>query len=131
MEFEQFVEQVKNEVKELVGHDYSVSVNCVMKINRELQGLSILKNGSELSPSVYLEDYFEDFKKGKSIRTIASEIVHISRERKQNMATIIDNISNYEWVRPRLRVKLINYQKNEKLLKTIPHESFDLKIKTL
>ncbi len=124
MEFEQFVEQVKNEVKELVGYEYSVSVNCVMKINRELQSLSILKNGSELSPSVYLEDYFEEFKKGKSIRVIASEIVHISRERKQNMSSIIDNISNYEWVRPRLRVKLINYQKNEKLLKTIPHERF-------
>lgn len=124
MNFEQFIDQVKNEVRLQIGSDYSVSVNCVMKINRELQGLSILHNGSDFSPSIYLEDFFEEYKRGKSIYDIATEIITISKQRKQNMASIMNNIQNFDWVRPRLRVKLINYQKNERLLKSIPYEKF-------
>lgn len=115
---------VKNEVKKKVGNDYSVSVKCVLKINRELQALSILHNGSKYAPSIYLEDFFKEYKNGKAICDIASEIVMISKQRKKDTAFILENIRNFDWVKPKLRVKLINYQKNEKLLRTIPHEKY-------
>lgn len=122
LDFENFIETVKNEVKNRVGSEYQVSVHCVMKINRELQGISILHKGTECTPSIYLEDFYEDYKRGKSIKEIATEIIAISEHKKQNIASIMENIQNYKWVQPRLRVKLINYDRNKKLLQAIPHE---------
>jgi len=122
MNFETFIEEVKKEVKTLVGEECSVSVNCVMKINRELQGISILQRGTSISPSVYLEDYYKEYQSGKSINEIATEIVSISKQRKHNMVSMAENLQDYQWVKPRLRVKLINYDRNEKLLQTSPHE---------
>lgn len=122
MNFDQFVETLKNEVKQLVGAEYSVSVNCVMKVNRELQGLNIRYKDSVVSPSIYLEDYFQEYQLGKDIEKIAEEIIGISKYRKLNVDVITEGIQNYEWVKPRLRMKLINYDKNLKMLQTVPHE---------
>jgi len=124
MNFEMFIKEVKKEVKTLVGEECSVSVNCVMKINRELQGITILQRGTSISPSVYLEDYYKEYQSGRSINEIATEIVSISKQRKHNMVSMAENLQDYQWVKPRLRVKLINYDRNEKLLQTSPHERF-------
>ena len=124
MNFEQFIDAVKNEVREIVGEHYTVSVNCVMKINRERQGLSISGKGTDTFPSVYLEEFYEDYKSGKPVHDIALEIIKIVKKRKQDFADFALELRDYKWVKPRLRVKLINYRKNEKLLKTVPHERF-------
>lgn len=122
MNFETFIEEVKKEVKSIVGEECSVSINCVMKINRELQGISILQRGTSISPSVYLEDYYKEYQSGRSINEIATEIVAISKQRKHNVVSIAENLQDYQWAKPRLRVKLINYDRNEKLLQSSPHE---------
>ena len=122
MDFNNFIATVKEEVQKLVGDRYNVTVNCVMKINRELQGLSIRNQNTEYCPSIYLEDYYQEYQSGKSVIDIAEEIVSISRQKNLNISGIVENLQDYEWVKPRLRVKLINYQRNVKLLKTIPHE---------
>jgi len=122
MNFQTFIEEVKKQVKDIIGADYTVSVNCVMKINRELQGISILQKGTSISPSVYLEDYYNDYQSGKSIKEIATEIVLVSKQRKQSVVSIAANLQDYQWVKSRLRVKLINYDRNVKLLRTMPHE---------
>lgn len=122
MNFEQFIEKVKAEIKELIGDGYSVTVNGVVKINRELQGITIKNKEFGVYPSIYLEDYYEEFEKGKSIKKIAEEIVEASKQERIDVNSIVEYLQDYEWVKPRLRVKLINYTRNEKLLLTIPHE---------
>ncbi len=122
MNFEQFIREVKKEVQQLVGDQYSVSVNCVLKINRELQGISIRPLNADTAPSVYLEDYYTEFQNGKEISQIAKEIVDLSNRRKLNVHIIMENLLDYEWVKQRLRVKLINYERNMKLLRSVPHE---------
>lgn len=122
MNFEQFIHEVKKEVQQLVGDEYSVSVNCVLKINRELQGISIRPLNAVTAPSVYLEDYYTEYQNGKEITQIANEIVELSSRRKLNVNIIMENIQDYEWVKSRLRVKLINYERNIKLLQSVPYE---------
>ncbi len=122
MNFDQFVETLRNEVKQLVGAEYSVSVNCVMKVNRELQGLNIRHKNSVVSPSIYLEDYYQEYQRGKNIEKIAEEVIEISKYRKLNVEAFTDNIKNYEWVKVKLRVKLMNFEKNKNMLQTVPYE---------
>ncbi|MDD3172858.1 MAG: DUF5688 family protein [Herbinix sp.] len=122
MQFEQFIEEVKNEVKLLVGNEYSVSFNCVLKINRKLQGLSVRYPGTSFAPSIYLEDYFTEYQNGKGIRQIAKEIIDVLNRRKSDININPDNIIDYNWAKPRLRVKLINYDRNIELLQSVPYE---------
>jgi hypothetical protein len=122
LSFDQFVELLKKDVKRLVGEEYCVTVNCVMKVNQELQGLNIRHKDAAVSPSVYLEDYYQEYQQGKVITKIADEIIEISKNRKMNVDAITEDIRNYEWVKSKLRVKLINFEKNFKMLQTIPHE---------
>jgi hypothetical protein len=123
MKFEQFVEEVKKEVKSFLGEDYNVSVNCVLKINRELQGISIRHQSSAVAPSVYLEDFYVEYQNGKEIKQIAKEIIDMSSCRKPNVNVVMENIQDYEWTKSRLRVKLINHEKNVKLLQSVPYET--------
>lgn len=122
MNFEQFIGEVKKEVKSLVGNKCSVSVHGVLKTNRELQGLSIRNQNEVAAPTVYLEDYYAEHLNGKEINQIAKEIIDLSNQRKLSVNNIIENIQDYEWVKPRLRVKLINYEKNTKLFQTVLNE---------
>lgn len=122
MRFEQFIEEIKNEVKLLVGDEYSVSVNCVLKINRKLQGLSVKYPGASFAPSIYLEDYYTEYQNGKGIRQIAKEIIEVLNRRQLDIRINPDNIIDYNWAQPRLRVKLINYDRNTELLQSVPYE---------
>ena len=129
MQFEQFIEEVKNEVKLLIGNEYSVFVNCVLKINRKLQGLSVKYPETTFASFIYLEDYFIEYQNGKDIRRIAEEIVKVLNLRKSVVNINPDNILDYKWIKPRLRVKLANYYRNMELLQTIPYEqTLDLAI---
>lgn len=124
MNFEEFIIELKKEVKKIVGSEYTVTVKCVLKVNRELQGLSIFQDGCTCSPSIYLEDYYTEYQEGRSIHAIAENIVLLSERWKRKPALITENLQDYLWVKSKLRVKLINYQKNKKLLLTVPHKRF-------
>jgi hypothetical protein len=123
MKFEQFVEIVKQEVMHKVGLSYSVTVNSVLKVNRELHGISVGLQNAPIVPSVYLEEFYSEYMNGKSIDQIAKDIIEVSQRRKLGMDQFSINMTDFEWVKSRLRVKLINYARNEKLLQDVPNEA--------
>lgn len=123
MEFEEFIEVVKNEVQSRVGEDYNVTVNSILKVNRELYGIIIgLKNALVMN-CIYLEEFYAEYLNGMSVDEITKEIIKLLQQNKLDLDQSSMDIYNYEWVKPRLRVKLINYIRNEKLLQTVPYEA--------
>lgn len=80
MSFEQFVEVVKSQVKQMAGPEYTVSVVGVLKVNKEFQSILVRHIHRKAAPSIYLEDYFTEYQKGKGIHQIAKEIIKMSKE---------------------------------------------------
>lgn len=122
MRFQEFARQVQERVGIILGDGCSVSLNKVKKNNNVyLTGLTIRDIRYNLFPTLYLENFYESYKEGKSIERICNKIVDIYQR-----DTIHDNLdfsfyTEFEKVKDRICYKLIGVDRNIELLKEIPH----------
>lgn len=92
--------------------------------NVTLTGLTVTCEESNISPTIYLEGYYEAYKQGKNFYEIVAEIQTIYMENKAKKNFDISGFVEKEKMIKRLSFKLINYERNEKLLSDIPHRRF-------
>lgn len=129
MDIKDFVEIVKNNVQERLGKKYKVTVQKASKNNGVVYtGLCIKREGLAAAPLIYLDDFFEKYK--KNCTTLSEVIEHMIRlGRKENLSVDMKRFLNYESVRDNIVYRLINTESNRELLKDIPHIDFlDLSI---
>nr|WP_308742329.1 DUF5688 family protein [uncultured Anaerocolumna sp.] len=126
MTYEQFLARIKAIVKKRMGGGYLVDINHVIKNNSiQLDGLIILKNGERITPNIYLNSYFESYQEGESIEDIAAKIINIyedTMEEGEREALCIQFELNE--MKSSIIFRLVNYNKNIKLLNEIPHIRF-------
>ncbi len=108
-----------------MGPDTPVRIQTVLKNNSvHLDALTILPEGESLSPSIYLNEYYEQYQAGKPLPTILSEINHIYLANCEGFSIDTDMILNFDSAKHRIGFKLINYKRNLELLETIPNIPF-------
>lgn len=122
MEYSEFRESVKNSVSMLFKGD-EVIIRKVLKNNGVVKdSLSIISERSNVSPTVYLDSYYEAYKREEmDIQEIASEIYDMYQENLRFMNFNVDLFKNFETVKEKVVYKLINAKTNEELLKDVPH----------
>lgn len=117
---DEFVEQVKNEI----GYRYKDSTVKISKVTKNngivLNGLMIMKDVN-ISPTIYLEYFYSQYKAGKGINEVIDEIVECYEKNKIQSDVDMSFFFEYEKVKERITFKLVNYEKNRELLKHIPH----------
>ncbi|MGN0325820.1 MAG: DUF5688 family protein [Lachnospiraceae bacterium] len=127
MDFNEFMEMVKDSLMKHYGEDYQVRMIDVRKNNGVLlHGISILPdeksgNSNRISPTIYLENYYHHYKNGMTIQAVVDGIIKIYEEHRIDENIDMEFFTDYEKVRDRIVYKLINYEKNEALLQEIPH----------
>lgn len=125
MSYEEFLEQVKGQIQAKLGKDMSVSVFPVRKNNAVLlDGLSILGQGDNLSPAIYLNGYYREFLNGKTLEEIGEDILDCYQRGKKSGHFDMEPFRNPDRARERIVCRLINYDKNRVLLRDVPHRSF-------
>ncbi len=126
MNYDQFLSRIKAIVKKRMGGGYLVDINHVIKNNSiHLDGLIILKNGERITPNIYLNSYFESYQEGESIEDIAAKIINIyeeTMEEGEQEALCIQFELNE--MKSSIIFRLVNYNKNIKLLNEVPHIRF-------
>lgn len=121
-EFETFRNKVEEAMERHFKDDYIVQIKEVTKTNGlTIHGLTILKKGEHVCPTIYLEGYFERYTAGESLGRIAEEIIELFNESSSVSPEGLEFFTDYEQVRKRLFIKLINVKMNEKLLENVPH----------
>lgn len=122
MDYKSFTERIVYLLQERMGADYSVKVTNVTK-NNDIQftGVIMMKDSDRISPTIYLEEPYRQYCSGVNMWEIAERIIELHRERAQNVDLNIDFFKEFELVRDRIFHKLINYEKNSKLLQDIPY----------
>lgn len=105
--------------------DYVVEIHRVLKNNGVvLDGLTIRKQEENCSPNLYLNSYFDQYQMGRPITTIIKELVcRYSQAKIEGMITVAD-LADYESVKDRIVLRLVNFEKNESLLKSCPHKRY-------
>lgn len=124
--YSRFLLKMKETVEVIIGNCYNVSINHVIKNNSvELDGIVILQDTEKITPNIYLNSFYERYLNGESIAMLAHEIVTIYKNSKD-----IENRESirfcYEFaeMRDSIIYRIINYDKNVKLLKDVPHILF-------
>lgn len=122
---EEFILEVRNSAAQQLGAEYEVKIQTVRKNNNiQMQGLTVVKKGKNISPTVYLDSYYEAYKNGMCMREILETILQIIREETSRAGVDVNFLSDYESVRDRICFRLINEEKNRDILSEIPYLPF-------
>jgi hypothetical protein len=114
---------VQERTEEQAGKGGSVTLNHVIKNNGcELDGLVIMEKGKNVAPTIYLNSYYEQYMEGKNLDDIVGEILHIYTIHKDTIRIDTDNFGDFEKMKNCILYKVVNYEKNKKLLESVPHK---------
>lgn len=122
MTYQQFLTEIQTQLNPLLHSDVTIQLQKIRKNNGiTLDGLTILQKGCNISPTIYLNDYYKEYQAGTSLSHILLHIKEIYQTYRPNHSIDVTFFTDFENVRHRILFKLIHYQKNEELLKEIPH----------
>lgn len=125
MNYQQFVTEVKEKVKDILGDSLKVEVVTTLKNNgAERIGISIIDSGINISPTIYLEEFYHFHNCTQSLDYIAEEIISIYEEIKFDHNIDINYIKNFSLAKHSIGYKLICQWKNHELLEKIPHKNY-------
>lgn len=128
MDYDLFMNKIRIAIQKELGEGYTIMLRQVQKNNGILlDGLCIScisDENEKLVPVIYLKPYYEQYKDGKSIEDIISEIVYAYHNTKRPPNVGVNNLSNYSYIKDKIAFKLINAESNKKRLNNIPHISW-------
>ena len=126
MNYQQFKQFILFILREKYPEDeYEIHIRQITKNNGlHLDGLCIFHKKDPVSPTIYLDSYYEKYLNG----TIMTDIIlAIEREydRGMKLKPCIGNVeSYYEAVREQIIMRLVNYDKNKEILEDCPYIRF-------
>lgn len=83
MEFDKFLEKVKNAVQAYFGDKIHLTVSNVLKNNGvTLSGLIFMNEESDVASTIYLNGLYEEYGQGKPFSEIIRQICSIYEENK-------------------------------------------------
>lgn len=125
-----FAEEVSIRLSRRMGEKCEIKLQEVRKNNGVLlQGLIILKEQSNLSPTVYLNPFWEQYISGTSMERILNRIMETYEANMPAQSVDMNFFREYEKVKPRICYRLVNTLKNKALLEQVPHvELLDLSL---
>lgn len=122
MNYRKFTETIADLLRERMGADYEVKITEVTKNNGVmLTGVIMMRKSDRISPTVYLEEPYRQYLAGTTLQEIADRIVELYWDQMKDFNLDIDSFKEFEYVRDRIFHKLINYEKNSKLLEDVPY----------
>lgn len=125
MDYKKFLEEIEEAVRRKAGTQVKVAVSRALKTNRNyIDQISLLADGMNISPAIPLDVYYEQYRCGKSIDFLAESIWSLYEKSDQKGSADVSFYSDFEKVKLQIACKLINYNKNEELLRHVPHRRF-------
>lgn len=131
MNLKAFEELVKENVSIRLGSRYEVTINKITKNNDTiLSGLTIRKGDLNISPTIYLNEYYEGYEKGQyTLYSIVNHIIETYKKNKTDKSVDMKFFLDFDSVRPFIVHRIINTERNKDFLKDVPHVEFlDLSI---
>lgn len=123
MNFEEFKAWAKENITSKDWKETSqVEISVVKKNNGVSKaGLSIREDEHDVSPLLYLDDYYIHYQNGELLENIIRNI-RADYDKKVQMAAVkIPNLQEFENIRGRVIYRLVNYEKNKDILEDCPH----------
>ena len=125
MEYKDFIEQVREQIQDFLPEkfaDATVSVHQVVKNNDcVLDGLTIRTEESNISPTVYLNPYFERIQDGAEMDDVLGQIVATYQAHYIDHDMDVSAVTDFDNVKDKIVCKLINEESNRQFLEDKPY----------
>ena len=126
MKFEKFCERVREDIADEMSAETNIMIQPVLKNNgRNLTGLIISEPETNISPTIYLEPYYEEYMKGQLFSDVVFEILEVYEENKQSKDFDISVVKDWEKAKSNIICKLVNYDLNKDMLQDVPHKQVE------
>ncbi len=123
MKIEEFSEVIRKALEERTGNE--VIIQKVPKNNGVvLHGVNIMKPGTNVLPTLYLEPMLEKYNNGASNEEVVEQILAILKREKRTSNLDMSWFRDFESVKGKIAYKLVNYEANRELLKEVPHTRY-------
>lgn len=125
MNFEEYTEQVMKGLEELAAGSCQVRLQEKLKNNGVKQtGVTVLWEGENVSPIIYLDPFYQEYKYGNGTISDAVESIYETLEKHSGKTMESLNVSDikvWDKMKDRIHAKLINADLNQELLENVPH----------
>ncbi len=125
MKFDEFIASVLETLKIRLlenGEEVVLRTNKVLKNNGvELTALNVCRDADEVSPTIYLDPFYREYMNGRSYDDVMNDIYRLQLMRSFENTLSIDDVVNEADVLDNIIVRLINRERNEKMLENIPY----------
>ena len=119
-----FYESVAESVSEVLGSGVIVDLQEVTKVNLSLEGLTIRKQGENIAPTIYLNQYFNQFNDGRAMDDIVRDIIRVyENNQPENIMNVFktEDFYDFDKMKEKIVLKVINTERNLDLLEQVPH----------
>lgn len=119
--YENFIGEITEMVKKKMGGEYSIQTYKVTKNNSlELESIVILQKGKNYAPNIYLLPYYEAYIQGADMEELVNGLCNVYY--KYSAPPLNEDFTySYEDIKTYIIYRLVNYERNKKLLEKIPH----------
>lgn len=121
---EEFYNNVANGVSEILGDEMVVEIQEVTKVNLSLDGLTIRKRNESIAPTIYLNQYFNQFNDGRTMDDIVKDIIRVyENNQPENIMDVFktEDFYDFDKMKEKIVLKVINTERNLDLLEQVPH----------
>ncbi len=129
LNYDEFKQAVADNIKDYLPAKYEeshVEVKEVIKNNNTvLDGLVVTSPDSNVSPTIYLNHYYEQYKNGKDIDDVIGDIADVYIENAVDRRLDISGIIDFESAKEHIVPRIINAEENRELLADRPHQLMD------
>lgn len=125
MEMKEFSEKVKKALEEYYGGDKQIEIKEIVKINGITRtGISVTEEGKDMTPTLYIDSHLKLYNKGVAFGRLIAEMVKVIDNDNLGGGFHAESFIYWEEAKKRIAYRLINAQKNEKMLKDVPYIRF-------
>lgn len=125
MEYENFIDTMRKKVEDLSDTGTKVIVMEVCKNNGvKKKGLMVKAKNCNMAPTVYLEEFYGEYKRGKTLEEIAEAVVGVYRDNDRFLEFQVEGFKDFKQIKSQLVFRVINHEKNSEMLKDSPYITF-------
>lgn len=128
MEYKDFLEEVKNNIKDYLPDSFKDATVDIQKVKKnngvELNGLTVRKTGQKISPVLYLDQYYRNLQQG--LTNIQDICKNVAEGITQNQRSFdVNDILDPEKIKDRVTFSVIGAKNNISMLQDMPHRIKD------
>jgi hypothetical protein len=125
MNYQEFLHTLFELLESRTDSDTTLKFQQVEKNNGVCFDAIIMINAKvNLSPTIYIPPYYHQYLDGISPESIADQIMTTYKSHLPECDFDVTRFTDYEKAKRRIVLRLVNYARNEALLKTVPHKRF-------